>query len=571
MALGSAYRDGRTSAEQGLLSAFRGLGYLRQRREGRVLQQAAAELGGLAGRLSDPLWWREASPEEQAAAAGEVNARRQVLGLPAVSVEAMDPRPAAFSADFYKGLVFLTGAPDKGITKAAAGDHLKTYLEGRYGRDWLAKQLTDLKLGQAVPGGAPASAGGPEAAAGGAQTQGAPAAGASAAGQGAGAQASPALQDMDVNGALDSVVEAWYPKARETRQGVRLVSAGAPATDGGAPFAGAEAMHASPGVFGGGNLPGSEAGLPIDLDPDSEMYEAVHGGPEGAERARRLEETKWGLARNSQMSPEQAARYQAARNQWAHDRDSHPEWAAFDPPQYRPASLHPESFSDPQWKEKGRPEESALPLGQKPLPVIAIPDLREASPGISLSPGPRPAPGEPWPANISSRWVRDNIVEIPNRWGLRRVWQDRKTGELMYALAKIRCSRRVAPYLIAALDELDQRGLLYLVKSIDSYFAKYKEGGREPSPHSFGVAFDINQWECRKLSAAQKAERVKEHRPLPAQDPRLIAIMRKHGFACGQFFTSPYDPMHFEFADRRVMGVAQADSGPRVPQRHPAR
>jgi hypothetical protein len=117
--------------------------------------------------------------------------------------------------------------------------------------------------------------------------------------------------------------------------------------------------------------------------------------------------------------------------------------------------------------------------------------------------------------------------------------------------------RRPAPHLIAALDELDQRGLLYLVKSIDSFVPKYKESGRELSPHAFGVAFDINQWECPKLPNAVKADRLKHKVPLPEQDARLIAIMRKHGFTCGQHFSSPYDPMHFEYADRQVLGVPE--------------
>ncbi len=154
---------------------------------------------------------------------------------------------------------------------------------------------------------------------------------------------------------------------------------------------------------------------------------------------------------------------------------------------------------------------------------------------------------------------KENIVEIPNRWGIaspypKKVVQDGKTVSVTVP-ATIKCHRLVAPHLIAALDELDSRGLLYLIKTVDGFFPKYKSSGKEPSSHLFGFGLDFNQVDLPKLSPGQVAERQKRGQPLPKLDDRVVAVFGKHGFSSGGDWADPYDPMHIEYSDRKALGL----------------
>jgi hypothetical protein len=58
------------------------------------------------------------------------------------------------------------------------------------------------------------------------------------------------------------------------------------------------------------------------------------------------------------------------------------------------------------------------------------------------------------------------------------------------------------------------------------------------SRHSWGVPIDLNATQCPYGSDKQ-------------QPPQLVAIMARHGFACGQngggLWKTTLDPMHFEW------------------------
>lgn len=107
-------------------------------------------------------------------------------------------------------------------------------------------------------------------------------------------------------------------------------------------------------------------------------------------------------------------------------------------------------------------------------------------------------------------------------------------------LGPVKCNRAVVGALKAAMKEITDRGLGATINTADF---QYQGGcwnpsvvplsGGSMSRHSWGIAIDFNI-AANDLGAA------------PRQDPRLVAIMRKYGFAWGGDFLRP-DGMHFEY------------------------
>ena len=127
---------------------------------------------------------------------------------------------------------------------------------------------------------------------------------------------------------------------------------------------------------------------------------------------------------------------------------------------------------------------------------------------------------------LNREWIEANLVYVDSPWALRLGWDG-------YA-ARIRCHRRVAAQLLAALKELSDRGLSDRIETYDgAWNARLVRGGDSPSHHCWGHAIDLNASKCPMGSNAQ-------------QNPRLVEIMSKHGFECGQAWQQRKDPMHFE-------------------------
>jgi hypothetical protein len=123
-------------------------------------------------------------------------------------------------------------------------------------------------------------------------------------------------------------------------------------------------------------------------------------------------------------------------------------------------------------------------------------------------------------------WVADYIVQ-------RRVVQ----------LGNVVCNRVMLPDLIAAMTEITAKGL---GKTIDTADFIRQGGCWNPrttrlghgmlSHHAWGIAVDINV--ARNPLGAT-----------PHQDPRLVAIMEKHGFTWGGRWLR-YDGAHFEWVGK---------------------
>jgi len=131
----------------------------------------------------------------------------------------------------------------------------------------------------------------------------------------------------------------------------------------------------------------------------------------------------------------------------------------------------------------------------------------------------RPYPGRPGYLQMGGTFVRDHL-----------------TTRVVPLLGLTTCNRRVFPPLIAAMDELRAEGLAGLIHGYAGCF-NARNVNRWPngpiSHHAWGAAVDIN--------AAQNPWGAPPH-----QDPRLVAIMRAHGFDWGGHFLVP-DGMHFDY------------------------
>lgn len=116
-------------------------------------------------------------------------------------------------------------------------------------------------------------------------------------------------------------------------------------------------------------------------------------------------------------------------------------------------------------------------------------------------------------------------------------WVERNIREARVpVLGVMKCNAKILPAVAGAMRELERAGLAGLVRERAScYSPRMQVGdGRLLSRHAYGIAVDIN------ASSNRYGEP-------PAQDPRLVEVMRRWGFAWGGVWLVP-DGMHFEYA-----------------------
>ena len=138
---------------------------------------------------------------------------------------------------------------------------------------------------------------------------------------------------------------------------------------------------------------------------------------------------------------------------------------------------------------------------------------------------------------ILGSWERDNIVtvEVPLLKGI-----DTDGGKFS---GKVRCHRLMAEALVGAFAEIASKAKLRekVLFWSGGYVPRHiaRNPSRSLSPHSWGVAFDINDewnpWGSRGAAKGEKGSVVE-----------LVPVFEKWGFYWGGNF-SKCDPMHFQY------------------------
>lgn len=115
-------------------------------------------------------------------------------------------------------------------------------------------------------------------------------------------------------------------------------------------------------------------------------------------------------------------------------------------------------------------------------------------------------------------------------------WVERNiTTQHVPVLGSMKCHRLIFAPLIGAMREVEQAGLAPLITEQSHCYAPRVQFGDTAniSRHTWGIAVDINPTTNGFGDA-------------PTQDPRLVEIMRRWGFAWGGVWLTP-DGMHFEY------------------------
>ena len=148
------------------------------------------------------------------------------------------------------------------------------------------------------------------------------------------------------------------------------------------------------------------------------------------------------------------------------------------------------------------------------------------------------------PIKLLDDFVRDNIITVlvPQLKGIK----DNRGENLNNPFnGKLDFYRKGVPQLLAAFEETENLGFKNLLLSCAGSFnprLKRKTSNNapstEPSEHSFGTAFDINNEFNPQGKMPPKDGQVGSVR-------KLVPIFEKHGFKWGGNFSTP-DGMHFE-------------------------
>ncbi len=170
-------------------------------------------------------------------------------------------------------------------------------------------------------------------------------------------------------------------------------------------------------------------------------------------------------------------------------------------------------------------------------------------------------PLEDWvlpPVMLKERFGEFAFRPAGNRIVIDPAWREENIVTLDYPIVgRFRCHRAVAPYLRAALAELEARNLDWMIDPDDFQRAggcfnpRLARGGGDKglalSRHAWGVAVDINP----SMNPYGGPVRL---------DDRVGDVFRRWGFAWGAGWTVP-DGMHFEWQQIRVSRQSCSDLG----------
>ena len=157
---------------------------------------------------------------------------------------------------------------------------------------------------------------------------------------------------------------------------------------------------------------------------------------------------------------------------------------------------------------------------------------------------------------ISAKWkkYRDFHTSVNRLWNI--LWSNKEEVErnlvsISFLWKDIRIHRYIAPYLLEANKEIMQDVSLqkYVqgIETIQTYAHRKKRWRQSLSTHGLGISLDIDP----------EKNAYRKHRPswdnlyprytnIP---PKFVAIMNKYWFYRWWDWSTPYDPMHFEFSN----------------------
>jgi hypothetical protein len=104
-------------------------------------------------------------------------------------------------------------------------------------------------------------------------------------------------------------------------------------------------------------------------------------------------------------------------------------------------------------------------------------------------------------------------------------------------IGRVTCNKEMLPQLVAALSEIQQRGLAGYIHPSEyggCFVARFIAGTHTLSNHAFGLAIDLNVPENQRGTPGQ-------------MNRQVVAVFQRWGFTWGGTWHYT-DPMHFELS-----------------------
>lgn len=178
-----------------------------------------------------------------------------------------------------------------------------------------------------------------------------------------------------------------------------------------------------------------------------------------------------------------------------------------------------------------------------PYPIGPIPD----TPSYGCNPGTyRCAAFFQKMYGSTEAQVRKNLTIVK--------WPNKINGQNL-VVTKI---NNVDKHLIAVAEELNARPELkkYITNIGGGFNWRFISGTQKPSPHSYGIAIDINvknahywQWDYPKYTDQAVEQNIRWRNTIPWE---IVQIFENHGFIWGGKWYH-YDTMHFEYRPELIL------------------
>jgi len=142
-------------------------------------------------------------------------------------------------------------------------------------------------------------------------------------------------------------------------------------------------------------------------------------------------------------------------------------------------------------------------------------------------------------------------------------------------LGSVTFHKRVAAALVGVLEDIEGAGMAHLIDRADyggTYCCRMVRGGNQWSPHSWGIAIDLNVHHIVR-GGVERRDSATNFQCTAAQIApslrTLAAFFNARGFSWGGHWKCYFDPMHFEATEITIQKLAAGGAAPPVLQRKP--